>query len=106
MMDSFLFELWDTKKAYEDLWNTVKFLQTLSHGQAAIGRGFSVSKKVLSSNHKELRITAIQLVHNAQSTKQMKVQDFIITEGLVTHLIMQVTSKDLPYAKEQRSSGN
>ena len=35
-LDAFFYDVLNTEKTYEDLWTTVKFLLTLSHGQAAV----------------------------------------------------------------------
>ena len=35
-LDSFFFEALNSEKTYTNLWNTIKFLLTLSHGQAAV----------------------------------------------------------------------
>ena len=43
-----------------ELWNILKILLTLSHGQAAIEHGFAVNKEVLTSNVKEVNMMAIK----------------------------------------------
>ena len=40
----------EMKKEKEDLWNMIKFLLTLSYGQVAVKRGFSVNEEVLAPN--------------------------------------------------------
>ena len=52
-LDAFFYDVLNTQKTYENLWTTVKFLLTLSHGQAAVERGFSVNKEALAPNLKE-----------------------------------------------------
>ena len=52
-LDGFFYDVLNTQMTYEDLWTTVKFLLTLSHDQAAVERGFSVSKEALAPNLKE-----------------------------------------------------
>ena len=83
-LDSFLFEESEIKKEYEDLWITVKFPITLSHGQAVVERGFSTNKEVLSPNLQEKRLTAVCLVHDVMAAEKMKVVDFVITEDLLS----------------------
>ena len=47
-LDKFFSKLLENKEEYEQLWTTMKVLLTLSHGQAAVERGFSVNKEVLN----------------------------------------------------------
>ena len=72
----------DAQKDYKDLWNTVKFLLTLSHSQATVERGFSINKEVLTPNLKKVSLTAMHLIHDTISTQQVEVANFDITEEL------------------------
>ena len=47
-LDPFLSELFENQKVYAELWLTLRILLTLSHGEAAVERGFSVKKDVLA----------------------------------------------------------
>ena len=51
-LDTFFFEELDQQKTYESLWCTIQLLLTMSHGQAAVERGFSGNKDVLAPNLK------------------------------------------------------
>ena len=68
---------------YQDLWLTMQLLLTLSHGQAIVERGFSVNKEVLTPNLQEVSLQAIRPVHSSVLAQNIKVADFIITEGLL-----------------------
>ena len=50
----------DTK--FIELWNLFKMMFTLSHGQAATERGFSINKEVLETNMKEKAIVAERMI--------------------------------------------
>ena len=80
-LDTFFFEVLDQKIAYKGLWCTVQLL-TLSHGQAAVERGFSVNKDILAPNLKTLSLTSIRLIHDTISTKEINIADYIITDEL------------------------
>ena len=55
----------------------------LSHGQAAVERGFSV-KEVLAPNLKAVSLTALCLIHDTISEGQIEIGDYIITNELLT----------------------
>ena len=67
----------------EYLWTTVQFLLTLSHGQAAAGRGFSVNKEAHVPNLKDSLI-AVHLVHDTVSAEQIEIAEFVIIDELLT----------------------
>ena len=54
----------------------------MSHGQAAVERGFSVNKDILAPNLKTLSLTYICLFHDTISTKEINIADYIITDEL------------------------
>jgi len=57
---------------YSKLWNVVRMLLVLSHGQAAVERGFSINKQytiIQTINHMRLTIS-----YNAMYTHHMKSQ--------------------------------
>ena len=71
-MDASFCDILKTQKTYKDFWTTVKFLLTLSHCQAAVERGFSVSKEALAPNLKEDSLKAICLVHHIIQQNRLK----------------------------------
>ena len=83
-MDTFFFEELNQQKTYESLWCTIQLLLTLSHGQAAVERGFSVNKEVLAPNLKAVSLTALHLIHDTISEGQIGIGDYIITDELLT----------------------
>ena len=82
-LDTFFFEELNKQKTYESLWCTIQLLLTLSHGQAAVERGFSVNKEVLALNLKAVSLTALCLIHDTISG-QIEMGDYIITDELLT----------------------
>ena len=83
-LDAFFCDVLNTQKTFEDLWTTVKFLLTLSHGQAAVERGFSVNKEAYAPNLKEDSLKAIHSVHDSISAEQIEITELVITDGLLT----------------------
>ena len=83
-MNIFFFEELNQQKTYESLWCTIQLLLTLSHGQAAVERGFSVNKEVLAPNLKVVSLTALCLIHDTISEGQIEIGD-IITDELLTY---------------------
>ncbi|KAI4829210.1 hypothetical protein KUCAC02_023270 [Chaenocephalus aceratus] len=55
------------RKEYAELWNIMQCLFTLSHGQAAVERGYSVNKDMLVENLQEKTLIAMRLVHDAMA---------------------------------------
>ena len=84
-LDTFFFEELDQQKTYESLWCTIQLLLTLSHGQAAVERGFSVNKEVLAPEVlKAVSLTALHLIHDTISEGQIEIGDYFITDELLT----------------------
>ena len=52
-IDQFLHEHMGSKPCYQALWKICKMLLILSHGQAAVERGFSINKQIAVENLKE-----------------------------------------------------
>ena len=50
----------DTK--FIELWNLFKMMFTLSHGQAATERGFSINREVLETNMEEKAIVTERMI--------------------------------------------
>ena len=82
-LDAFYFELLSGNRDFKELWDTMKFLLTLSHGQAIVERGFSVNKEVLVPNLKEVSLVAQCFIHDTISTQDIHLSDFTITEKLL-----------------------
>lgn len=51
-------------KTFELLWGVIKLLLILSHGQAAVERGFSINKGLLVDNMSENSICAQRVIHD------------------------------------------
>jgi hypothetical protein len=72
-LDNFFTELLiHQKPRYQALWKVFLMIFTLSHGQAAVERGFSVNKDVEIVNLKKEVLVAQRLVHNALITHGVK----------------------------------
>ncbi|MGH0120660.1 UNVERIFIED_CONTAM: hypothetical protein FKN15_068235 [Acipenser sinensis] len=63
-VDEFLGRFVSGRAEYENLWDLLKCLFTLSHGQAAVERGYSVNKDILVENLKERTLISLRLVQD------------------------------------------
>lgn len=61
-VDTLLYETMGTKPSLSRVWNVVKILLVLSHGQASIERGFSVNKELIVENQRERSLVAQRLI--------------------------------------------
>ena len=61
-LDSLFYDLIGVNPKYKTLWNIVKMIFTLSHGQSSIERGFSINKNVSKTNMKEDTIIAERII--------------------------------------------
>ena len=114
-LDKFFSKLLENKEEYEQLWTTIKMLLTLSNGQAAVERGFSVSKEILNPNLQEMSLRAIRLIYSLLSTEKTKLTEFYISKELLfpcnhasnrynMHMIEKETEKeDKVKGKESRA---
>ena len=82
-LDDFFFKVVDIKK-HKNLVNVVKLILTLSHGQAAVERGFSVNKSILENNMKEDSIVARKLIRDHMLAHSLSPESFIITKPLIS----------------------
>ena len=83
-LDSFLFEVLQNQNESQQLWITMQLILTLSHGQAAVERGFSVNKEVLAPNLQETSLVAMRLVHSSMQVAKCKVGDFVMNDALLS----------------------
>ena len=63
-LDSLFYDLIGVNPKYKTLWNIVKMIFTLSHGQSSIERGFSINKNVSKTNMKEDTIIAERIIYD------------------------------------------
>ncbi|KAK1898471.1 Adenylate cyclase type 6 [Dissostichus eleginoides] len=66
-LDEFFGRYLSGKEEYAELWNIMQCLFTLSHGQAAVERGYFVNKDMLVENLQEKTLIAMRLVHDAMA---------------------------------------
>lgn len=82
-LDSFYYHIIGTKKQYSHLWQVVKLILTLSHGQASVERGFSTNKEIVVENLKEENLVALRLV--CDELKNVNVHEVPITKELLSY---------------------
>ena len=68
-LDKFLQTVMDNNSEFAKLWKLVKCLLILSHGQAAVERGFSINKDTLKTNLSEKNLTALWIVTDSVRNK-------------------------------------
>lgn len=61
-VDTLLYETMGTKPSLSRVWNVVKLLLVLSHGQASVERGFSINKELIVENQRERSLVARRLI--------------------------------------------
>lgn len=61
-VDILLYETMGTKPSLTRVWNVVKILLVLSHGQASVERGFLINKEMIVENQRERSLVAQRLI--------------------------------------------
>ena len=83
-VDSFLGLYLHNCVKFSSIWKVCKITFTLSHGQAAVERGFSVNKEVLVENLEQLSLVSQRLVYDHMTFGQSaQLQDFKIERQLL-----------------------
>ncbi|GAA6108193.1 uncharacterized protein LOC121526132 isoform X4 [Tachysurus ichikawai] len=67
---------------YTALWDLIKHLLTLSHGQGAVERGYSINKDMLVENLKERSLVALRMVQDAMAEHLL---DEVLPRDLILH---------------------
>ncbi|XP_071563117.1 uncharacterized protein [Temnothorax nylanderi] len=70
------------KKDYENLSSFMKSVMILSHGNAAVERGFSVNKQCLIENQKEKSLIAQRTIYDTVNAKG-GLENFVVTKDLI-----------------------
>ena len=87
---------------YGKLWNVVKMLLVLSHGQASVERGFSVNKEIEVENLKDQNLVAQRLVCD-----HVKVEGGVLNVAITKPLMVSVAmarNRYEHYLEEQRQT--
>lgn len=58
----------------------------LSHGNAALERGFSVNKECVVENQKEKSLIAQRMIYDAIMTTNQPLQEFVVTKKLLHYV--------------------
>lgn len=98
--------------SYCNLWNVVKTLLLLSHGQASVERGFSINKNLIIENLSEESLIAKRIIadyiisvggiENVLITKELLVSCAGARQKYLTYLDDQKRNKIKPVASEKR----
>lgn len=81
-LDTFMGRFAGGKAEYTSLWKLMKDLFTLSHGQAAVERGYSVNKDMLVTNLKERTLIALRLIQDSLTDGSF---DEVLPKALLQH---------------------
>ena len=77
-VDLFFRKFLNENKAYGSLWKVCKILFTLSHGQSAVERSFSINKDFLVENLKKGSLCAQRMVYDHMQTECSMLHEFKI----------------------------
>lgn len=81
-LDKFLGNLVSGRTEYTALWDLIKHLLTLSHGQGAVERGYSINKDMLVENLQERSLVALRMVQDAVAGQPLHE---VLPRNLVAH---------------------
>lgn len=82
-LDKLYFDKMNNNKEFSSLWNVIKLLLLISHGQATVERGFSVNKEVSEQNILENNLVARRIIKD--SVKSIGgLRSVLITKELLT----------------------
>ena len=82
-LDPFLGLLVHRNKKYAAFWVWCKIVLTLSHGQSAVERGFSVNKELLVENLGQKSLISQCIVYDHMTSLSIKVHEFAISSDLL-----------------------
>ncbi|KAK7884109.1 hypothetical protein WMY93_027232 [Mugilogobius chulae] len=91
-LDTFLGRFIADRAEYAALWELIKCLLSLSHGQAAVERGYSVNKAMLVENLKERSLIALRLIKDSMS-------DYPVGQPLPKNLIQYCKGARMRYVQ-------
>lgn len=85
-LDCFFADFMGTSKSFTNLWDVFKMIFTLSHGQSAIERGFSVNKQLLVENLKERSLIALRRIEDHMTSCGESPHEMQITRDMLQHV--------------------
>ena len=97
-LDDFFMKFLNGVNRFSKIAEVVKFVLTLSHGQAAVERGFSISEKTLFENLGHDNLIAKRIVIDHMLTHDLKAYDLPITRELLS----SVRSAHSKYVADQQ----
>ena len=98
-LDWFFSDFTGANKAYQDVWNVLKFVFVLWHGQSSIERGFSINKQLLVENLKEKSPIALRLIEDHLSSFEETPESIKINREMLQHVKMASS----PYREDLQS---
>ena len=92
-LDVLFHEIIGRKPEYNELWKFCKLIFTLSHGQSAIERGFSINKNVIETNMMEKTIIAERMICDSVRKELLKEGCDNISKVNISKEMLRVCSK-------------
>ena len=81
----FLYAYLNDRKEFQELWSVFKLLMTISHSQAIVERGFSISVDVATPNLKGETLVSLRMVHDGMNAMGIDLSKFVIPKELLAH---------------------
>ena len=87
-LDKFWIDIIEIHSAdnYKNLLKLLKMIMILSHGNAALERGFSVNKECIVENQQEKSLIAQRLIYDSILATNKPLTDFVVTKKLIQYV--------------------
>ena len=102
-LDEFYYRSMYNKPQYSHAWEIVRKLLVLSHGQAAVERGFSINKHCSMVNQSEDSLVARRFVRD-HTNYAGGIENVIVTPGMVTDC-KAASRKYIAHLDEKKEDG-
>ena len=82
-VDRFLASFIHGNSKYKNCWNVCKLILTLSHGQSAVERGFSINKELLVENLEKVPLVSQRMVYDHVMSTENPLTEYYISNDLL-----------------------
>lgn len=73
------------KEQFLELWQIIRLVLILSHGQAPVERSFSVNDDILLPNMKEQTLCAMKIVYDVLHSLDIKIHEFAVSDKMLQY---------------------
>lgn len=84
-LDEFLHSMLADKEQFLELWQIIRLVLILSHGQAPVERSFSVNDDILLPNMKEQTLCAMKIVYDVLHSLDIKIHEFAVSDKMLQY---------------------